>query len=115
MLVKIACETDGIVKDCDIVLKASNNYRKGQDHISAFISEMIVKTGNENDKIKKTGLIQEFKIWFQNEQGNSRMPKGQELYDYMDKKFGQCKKSGWHGVKFLENEDKNDNIDDLDN
>ena len=115
MLVKIACETDGIVKDCDIVLNASNNYRKGQDHISAFISEMIVKTGNENDKIKKTGLIQEFKIWFQNEQGNSRMPKGQELYDYMDKKFGQCKKTGWHGVRFVENEDKNDDINDLDN
>lgn len=113
ILVKIACETDGIVKDCDIVLEASNKYRKGQDHISAFVSEMIVKTDNQEHKIKKTGLMQEFKIWFQNEQGNGKMPKGQELYDYMDKKFGPCK-TGWHGVKFVENEDKNDDINDLD-
>ena len=115
ILVKIACETDGSVKDCDVVLEASMKYRKGQDHISAFVNEMILKTGDQNDKIKKTGVIQEFRIWFQNEQGNGKMPKGQELYDYMDKKFGQCKKTGWHGVRFLENEDKNDDINDLDN
>jgi P4 family phage/plasmid primase-like protien len=114
MLVKRACETDGIVKDCDFVIEASKKYRKSQDHISAFINEMVVKTGSDNDKIKKTGLIQEFRIWFQNEQGGAKMPKGQELYDYMDKKFGPCKKTGWHGVKFLEVEDKTNDIHNLD-
>jgi hypothetical protein len=29
------------------------------------------------------------------------MPKGQELYDYMDKKFGLHKSTGWHCVKIL--------------
>jgi P4 family phage/plasmid primase-like protien len=46
MLVKRAFETDGIVIDCDTVLEASNKYRKGQDHIAAFITERIKKTGN---------------------------------------------------------------------
>ena len=51
MLVKRAFETNGIVEDCETVLNASNKYRKGQDHIAAFISEKIVKTGDNKDKI----------------------------------------------------------------
>jgi phage/plasmid-associated DNA primase len=102
MLVHRAFETDGIVEDCEVVMSASKNYRKGQDHIAAFISEMIEKTNNPKDRIKKTELGQEFKLWFQREQGTRKIPKGQELYDYMDKKFGQCHKtSGWSCVKII--------------
>ena len=114
MLVKRAFETDGIVADCDTVLAASNKYRKGQDHIAAFIAENIVKTGDVKDKIKKTELGREFETWFRQEQGNRKMPKGQELNDYMDKKFGVHKKTGWHGVKIVYPEnDGNGEIDDI--
>ena len=102
MLVKRAFETDGIVEDCDYVMNASNGYRKGQDHISAFISENIEQTGNPKDRVKKTEIIQHFKMWFQQEQGSNRkMPKGQELCDYIDKKFGLHKSTGWHGCKIV--------------
>jgi putative DNA primase/helicase len=101
MLVKRAFETDGIVGDCETVLNASNKYRKGQDHISAFISEKIVKTGENKDKIKKTELMAEFKKWFEESQGSRKVPKGEELYEYMNKKFGQCKTTGWHCVKII--------------
>jgi putative DNA primase/helicase len=111
MLVKRAFETDGIVVDCETVLNASNKYRKGQDHISAFISEKIVKTGENKDKIKKTELMAEFKKWFEESQGSRKVPKGEELYEYMNKKFGQCKTTGWHCVKILYPEE--DPIDDM--
>ena len=101
MLVKRAFETDGIVEDCDAVLNSSNKYRKGQDHIAAFISENVEKTGDPKDRIKKTEIANQFKFWFQQEQGNRKMPKGQELYDFMDKKFGAHKTSGWHGYKII--------------
>jgi len=115
MLVKIAFETEGNVPDCEYVLNASNKYRVGQDHIAGFVSENIVKTGDNKDRIKKQELAQHFKYWFTQEQGNKRMPKGEELYMYMDKKFGFHKQTGWHGVKILYNtEDENLNeIDDL--
>jgi hypothetical protein len=29
------------------------------------------------------------------------MPKGVELYEYMDNKFGKGKRDGWHGVEIL--------------
>jgi hypothetical protein len=29
------------------------------------------------------------------------MPKGTELYEFMEKKFGKCKSTGWTGVKII--------------
>ena len=101
MLVKRAFETDGVVKDCDIVLTASNNYRNGQDHISDFVNKNIEKTGCITDKIKKTELANHFKFCFSRDQGSKKIPKCQELYEYMDKKFGIGKSSGWEGVKII--------------
>jgi len=103
MLVKRAFETEGIVADSEYVMNSSNKYRKCQDHISKFVAEFVEKTGNPKDKIKKTELTNQFKFWFQQEQGvNKKMPKGQELYDYMDKKFpGLYKSNCWTCVKIL--------------
>jgi len=109
MLVKRAFETDGIVEDCETVLNASNKYRHGQDHISKFISEKIERTDDKKDKIGKKGLSEEFKIWFQQNQGARKMPKGQELYEYMDKKFGVCGIKGWTGIKFIQPEETEEN------
>jgi P4 family phage/plasmid primase-like protien len=105
MLVKRVFETDGIVKDCEYVLKSSNKYRNGQDHITAFISEKIEKTGDPKDKVGKNGLYQAFKAWFQQEQGAKKIPKGQELNECMVKKFGACKQKGWEGVRFIAQEE----------
>jgi hypothetical protein len=116
MLVKIAFETNGIVEICETVLNSSNKYRKGQDHISAFISEKIIKTNNPKDKIKKTELSAEFKMWFEQTQGQgsrNKMPKGDELSEIMNKKFGQPKPTGWHGVKIIYQTEEDDVIDEL--
>jgi P4 family phage/plasmid primase-like protien len=110
MLVKRAFETDGVVKDCETVLNASNKYRKGQDHISAFISEKIIKTDSPKDKIGKRGLQEGFKQWFELTQGSRKAPKGDELFEYMNKKFGQCKTTGWHFVKFVEPDEEEDDV-----
>ena len=112
ILVKRAFETNGIVEDCETVLEASRKYRNGQDHISAFISERIQKTGDPNDKIGKKSLYEDFKLWFQQEQGSRKIPKGEEIYEYMTKKYGACNKKGWCGVKFIQ-EDEEDIIDQI--
>jgi P4 family phage/plasmid primase-like protien len=99
MLVKRAYETQGLVEDCPKVMASSNNYRKGQDHIAAFVSEMIVvKIGK---KVAKRELCEQFKIWFQESQGSRKVPKGVELCEYMDIKFGKNKKNEWSGVEIL--------------
>ena len=107
MLVKRAFETNGEVEICDVVKASSNKYRQGQDVISAFVSEMVVKTGETSDRIKKRELQEDFKQWFQESQGIRKPPKGSELEEYMDKKFGKVNKgTGWHGVKLCVNQEQ---------
>jgi len=106
ILVKLAFETNGNVEDCDIVMAASNKYRQGQDHISAFVQEMVRK--KDGKRIKKSELCEQFKLWFQEQQGTRKAPKGVELCEYMDKKYGKCKTTGWQNVEIIypENEDE---------
>uniref|UniRef100_A0A6C0AZW8 SF3 helicase domain-containing protein n=1 Tax=viral metagenome TaxID=1070528 RepID=A0A6C0AZW8_9ZZZZ len=113
MLVKRAFENQGIVENCDIVMSASNKYRQGQDHIAGFVAEMVMR--KEGKKIGKRELCEQFKVWFQEQQGNRKAPKGVELCEYMDKKFGACKKKdGWQNVQIVYPEQENDNeVDDL--
>ena len=113
MRIDIAFKTEGVVSDSEIVMAASNRYRQGQDHITAFINEMVIKTGNSNDRIKKTELTNQFKIWYQESQGSKNMPKGAELYEYMEKKFGKVKCTGWHGIKINYQEEMDLNMQDL--
>jgi len=106
MLVKRVAVTHGHVEDCEVVMSSSNKYRFGQDHIAGFISERIAKNSPvkvESEKpIKRQELMGQFKIWFQEAQGQRKMPKGVELYEYMDKKFGKCGKDmAWHGVHII--------------
>jgi phage/plasmid-associated DNA primase len=108
MLVKRAFETEGIVEDCDIVMSSSNKYRQGQDHIAAFVNEMVVK--KDGKKIKKTALCEQFKLWFQEQQGNRKAPKGVELCEFMDKKFGPARKDGWHNVEIVTPEEDENEI-----
>jgi len=101
MLVKLAFEKQGIVTDCDIVKASSNSYRKKQDHIAAFVDEKVCKCIGK--KIRKTDLTQEFKRWMEDKGG--KMPKGSELHEYMDNKFGCYNKNGWKDVALIiENE-----------
>ena len=117
MLVKRAFETDGVVEDCNTVKEASSKYRNCQDHLAAFVSEHVVQTNQPRDKIQKREFATEFKNWFLETQGPRKMPKGEELYAYMEKKFGICKKNGWYGIKikYPEKEEEDDEIDMINN
>jgi putative DNA primase/helicase len=112
MLVRRAFETDGIVENCETVANASKKYRKGQNHIETFVNEMIVKTNEPNRYINKTGLNAAWKKWYEETQGSRKSPKAEELHEFMNKIFGQCKQRGWQGLKFYE-PDNNEGDDDL--
>lgn len=98
LLIDIAKHTDGVVNDCDIVLSESNKYRQGQDNISAFINDRIIRTTNNKKGVMKCELRQEFDLWFQHNGTHSRKPKFTEVNEYMEKKFGKYKTKGWVGT-----------------
>ena len=111
MLVNRAFETGGIVEDCETVMNASTKYRKGQDHIDAFISEEIALCDDLSIVLGKRGVLEQFKMWFEGSQGSRKMPKGEELYAAITKRFVgkqnvKLTSKGWQGLQIRIPEDE---------
>jgi P4 family phage/plasmid primase-like protien len=103
MLVKKAYESQGIVKDCKTVMANSDQHREKLDYFTEFAKDKIKQTSGE--KIKKTELIETFKLWFTTNYGNKGIPKGKEITEFMDKRFGVYNK-GWHNASIMYDEEE---------
>lgn len=97
-LVEVAFKTKGNVVDCKKVLSASDEYRNSQDYLAQFTKDKIMKM--PGGKVKKTELSETFKQWYTSNYGRS-VPKGKELYDFMDKRYGHFKNGGWSNVSII--------------
>ena len=106
MLVKKAFETDGKVRTCAAVTASSNKYRNTQDYLSEFLRDKI-RPADEDTYIKKTEVYEEFKKWYIVQHGKN-IPKGNELYEYMTKKFGKLTTKGWRKCRILYDDDENE-------
>lgn len=117
MLVKKACETGGLVKDCDVVMEESKKYRASQDYISAFVAEKIIK--QSNGIVEKNEINQEFKMWWAANYGQSKKePPGKDVHEYIDKSYGKCRDGFWKGIKIkysvpISNTFDSDDIDEI--
>ena len=109
MLVELAFKTNGHVEDCKVVMAVSDKYREGQDYLTEFSKDKIVK--REGSKIKKTEVLEEFKNWYIIHYGRNSLPNGREITDYMDKVYGKCNRGKWLNVEIIYNEDDQDDID----
>lgn len=114
MLVNRAFQTNGLVSDVDIVKVSSNKYRNSQDYLAEFINEKV-RQGSDN-KLRKTEVYEEFKKWYTIQYGGKSVPKGTELYDYMEKRFGKPTQQGWKNLRLvyetMHDEDGNENDED---
>ena len=97
MLINLAFETQGYVKDAKIVLSISDKYRQNQDYLTEFAKEKIIKRAD--GKIKKTEILEEFKNWFIMHYGRNNLPNGKEITDYMDKHYGKSYRGKWSNVE----------------
>ena len=108
LLVEISYQNQGNVKDSNIVMASSDQYREGQDYLSEFARDKIHK--KVGDKIKKTELLETFRQWYTTNYGRG-VPKGKEVYDFMDKRFGKYR-GFWKDVGIIYDEDE-DILEDL--
>ena len=111
MLVDLAFETEGRVKDAAVVMAVSDKYREGQDYLTEFAKDKIIR--KRDGKIKKTEILEEFKNWYIMHYGRNNLPNGKEITDYMDKNYGKCNKGKWFNVEInyeneSDDEDEND-------
>jgi P4 family phage/plasmid primase-like protien len=102
MLVEKAFQTGGMVKDTPGVLASSENYRNSQDYINEFIRDKIRKV--EGHYVKKTEMYESFKVWYI-EHYDRNVPRGNEIYEVFDKKYGKCTPKGWKGISIIYSHD----------
>lgn len=103
MLVERSYKSQGIVTDCKTVMSNSDQHREKLDYFTEFAKDKIKSM--LGDKIKKTELIETFKTWFNTNYGNKGLPKGKEITEFMDKRFGVHNK-GWHNVAIIYDEEE---------
>jgi P4 family phage/plasmid primase-like protien len=102
MLVEIAFKTNGEVKNCDIVMEKSNEYRQSQDYLSEFIKDRIIR--DDAGRIKKAELNNEFSMWYMSNYGG-KGPSPKDLHEHMNKEFGRQKNQSWMSVRIRYEED----------
>ena len=97
MLVERAFKTEGLVTPTKIIKASSEAYRNNQDYFNEFITDMIKK--EEGKRIKKSELFDTFKHWYM-EHYDKNIPKGNDLYEVFDAKFGKYTNTGWKNITF---------------
>ena len=96
MLVDITIKNQGNVKDCKLVLSASNAYRQDQDSILTWAKERIAKRTEILDDMKAkkykltiTEVWQDYLCWVRENTGSKTNTKRKELQSFMLKYFGK--------------------------
>jgi putative DNA primase/helicase len=111
VLVERAYSTQGFVKDCDTVLRASKKKREDNDYLAAFAKDKVRRC--EGKSIKKTELMETFKSWYLvSNPGSKTIPKMKEIVDYMNVKYGEYK-NGWRNTEIIYDENEDDAMDDI--
>jgi len=94
LLIDISKKQQGNVKDCSMVLKASNHYRNDQDYLSQFTNERLFKktdsyknTNQGSTKLTMQVLSFEFKTWYQSNFGKN-VPNQKEVKSFLEKRLG---------------------------
>ena len=98
-------KTNGFVKDSEIVMGSSDQYREGQDYLAEFSKEKIKKV--QNGKIKKAELWEVFKQWYIINYGRG-LPKSRELNEYVDKRYGKYTNNKWSNIAINYDDDDDD-------
>ena len=106
LLVNLAFQTGGFVKDATIVTSVSDNYRETQDYLTEFAKDKISR--KRDGVIKKTEILEEFKKWYIMQYGRNNIPNGKEITDYMNKQYGKCNRGKWYNVE-INYDDNSDN------
>jgi len=113
LLIDIARKTGGCVKDCPIVMAASQKYKAQQDYFTAFFDDRIVqcagsecacapKKKRDKCRMQKRDVLEVFKEWYLELYGG-KIPKGKDLYEFLEKKIGQSSKGrGYQGYRLMD-------------
>ena len=110
MLVERAYITNGLVEKCDDVMASSGKYRKSQDCFTQFAEDKIVTA--KGNFLTYEEVTQEFKSWYLLHYSRNNVPRGVELFEFIDNKFYPRKNGGWKNLSISSSEIADDDSED---
>jgi len=121
MLVKRAFEKRGEVSNCIVVKNRTDQYRRESDYIASFVLDKIKreKDGDKPSVLRMSDIHEEFKLWYNLHAPKEKLPKINEIKEYIINKFGKMSSdvNGWAGLILIRENDgaktNNDDDDDL--
>jgi P4 family phage/plasmid primase-like protien len=105
---------DNNLKATENILKWTSQYKENTDLYLQFLTENTEETNNDKDKIHCSTLYDIFKIWFKNNNPNTKIPSNKEFVNNL-KKYREVKDSvrignkvqlGIDGYKIINNIDE---------
>jgi len=95
MMVERCYIDQGVFHLAEIVSARSNSYRNDQDYLSEFVADKIQK--QVGGQVAAKEVYEEFKQWY-NEHYGKNVPKGKDLYSFLDKRFGAKIGTKWKNI-----------------
>jgi len=102
LLVERAYITNGLVEKCDDVMASSGKYRKSQDCFTQFAEDKIIPL--KGNFLTYEEVTQEFKVWYLLHYSRNNVPRGVELFEFIDNKYYPRKNGGWKNLSISSSE-----------
>ena len=102
LLVERAYITNGLVEKCDDVMASSGKYRKSQDCFTQFAEDKIIPL--KGNFLTYEEVTQEFKVWYLLHYSRNNVPRGVELFEFIDNKYYPRKNGGWKNLAISSSE-----------
>ena len=96
------------------VIASTKQYKMENDHFTEYIIQCIDVTTNNKDVIGMKTLWDDFKRWFGDFHGGTKMPKSTEFNKFMTKQFGEKTSKGYTCIKLKVDEEESDQENELD-
>lgn len=97
-------QNNHVIKEPDEVLSCTRKYQRENDTMLDYINECLEQVEDRKQKLGINTIYINFSEWYR--QGyNEKPPPKKTLKDYLEKRFGSMKASGFIGLKFKEESD----------
>jgi len=99
------------------VIASTKQYKAENDHFTEYILQCIDVTTDIKDVVGMKTLWDDFKRWFNDFHGGTKMPKSTEFNKFMTKQFGEKTNKGYTKIKLKvdEESDNEEQVNELDN
>jgi phage/plasmid-associated DNA primase len=92
------------------VIASTKQYKAENDHFTEYIIQCIDVTTDIKDVVGMKTLWDDFKRWFNDFHGGTKMPKSTEFNKFMTKQFGEKTNKGYAYIKLKVDEDSDNDV-----